>query len=254
MYFQNAVPKELITSHLKLQKMLVEYLNERFNRLLSNIGHLFTESLKSLLLPYREYAQNYPDSLLVWSKRFEDNPSTKALIEQICTETGFTLVDVHGFLIKPVQRISSFYITVLEELNKGCGNTLLLKVVANMRKMAVQVNEATPIVNFDYSTLYLPSLEGGYIEKRVRANWVTRFMQIHWESKMIAYSLNERKEKKKTVPFENITHCESVKERENVFVIQTKDIAYFFQTPNPTQKDLWIWAIGDIIRQNHNTT
>jgi len=259
MYFHNnSVPKELVVSHMNLLKMLVDYINERLNRLIANIGLFFTEWLELLLEPYRGFAQQYPDSLLVWSKRFEDNPVTKALIAQVCTETGYTVLEVRGFLIKPVQRISSFYIIVLEELNKECGNACIATVVANMRKLAVKVNEATPLVHLDYGALYLPCTEGGYVEKRGggegRTNWKTRFMQIHLDAKVVSYCANEtKKEKKKNISFESIMSCDSVHnkgEQENAFTIQTKEKTFVFQVSSSRQKDLWLWAVMDIIINN----
>jgi len=77
------------------------------------------------------------------------------------------------------------------------------------------------------------------------------------ETRVITYYATEtKKEKKKTLSFEYITRCDSLLtkgERENVFVIQTRDRPYVFQAPNTRQKDLWLWALRDIVQQNNAT-
>jgi len=257
-YAPNLVDQEHITLHLYLVKMLYSYINERFDRLLKKISKSFLYWIPHLLEPYKKYAMNYPDSLIVWTKRYEDNPAIKKLIDQICTDTGYSLLDIHGFLIKPVQRISAFYVTVLEEINKNLfSQESMSRVISNLKKMAVKVNSATPEVNCTYSAVYLPCKDGGIIEKKgegKESKWIPHFVRIQKDLKTIVYINEHKKDKKRDIPFDTIVGCDfftlSKSDTQNAFIIYTKHSNFIFRANNSVQRNLWIASINDIIREN----
>jgi hypothetical protein len=251
-----------------LQKLLARFENWNDKQ---TIGDIYLHWLEQVSLPYKTYAINYHDCLLVWED-IKDKPGVKNFLENTYAniKTSAGQLDVGAFLIKPIQRITRDYNMLFERLlhytyEEHSDYNYIKRLIGNLKEITIEINSATrdpsDLKYFAHQEeVYSPRSVGGYIYKKganVR-NWKYRFMKLEIDTKeLVYYKTDNRKEKKGSIPLYLITGVKpaiyrdkSGTERKNLFIIVTQDRTFFIQPHNQEQRVRWIDAI-EYYREHH---
>jgi len=252
---------------IPLHQELLDGLIAKFEQWSDNqlLGDIFIQWLRAVIEPYKVYAINYHDCLIVWED-IRDKPGVKNFLETTYakTTTSAGQLDIGAFLIKPIQRITRDYTMIFERLVKYTPEShpdhpLLVQVMEELKHITTEVNSAThDPADLKYfgpgqEEVYSPRSIGGFIYKKganVR-NWKYRFMKIELETKeLVYYKAENKKEKKGSIPLSVIRDVKPAiyrdkggTERKNLFIIVTTDRTFFIQPHNQVQRLRWIEAI-----------